>query len=259
VASAWSALREDRELLALPVIGGLATLLAVAPLVLVALIPSDGSPGQVALGIAALLVAAIVGTFFAVALASGAHARMNGGDPDIRSCLKVAWNRKRAVVGWALLSTTVGIVLRVIEDRVRGVGTLIRVFGDVAWTLASFFALPIIAANDVGPIEALKLSASTFKQRWNSAVRVQLRLGLYTVVLFIGVIISVLAIVAAAHASLALGLLVGLVLGGACLVAALVLNALGAYARVALYRYAAGLPTPGFSPVLLAASVRTKG
>lgn len=258
ISSAWAALRQDRELVALPVIGAVATLLSVAPLLLVSLVPEDGSPVQYVIWVAALFVAAIVGMFFAVALAAGAHMRMNGGDPTIRSTLAVAWKRKRGVIGWAALTTTVGLILRAIEQRFKGAGSLIRFAGDVAWTLASFFVVPIIAANDAGPIEALKLSASTFKQRWNSAVRVQLRLGLLGFAVFAGALVAGVAVVAAAQVSLALAILVGVILGGAWLVAMLVLNALSSYARVALYRYCAGLPTPGFATGQLSAAFVAK-
>ena len=77
------------------------------------------------------------------------------------------------------------------------------------------------------------MSTSTFKSRWGSAVRVQLRLGIYGIGLF------VLAIV---------GLMIGVLL----------LSAVGAYARVALYRYASGLVTPGFTSVTMDTAITPK-
>ena len=253
VKSAWSALRTDKELISLPLIGGLSALVAVAPILAIyAFIPSNARPAQVVVGVIALLVFSIISTFFAVALAAGAHDRMGGGTPTMRSAMAVAWTRRRGVVGWAILNVTVGLLLRLIQDRVRGIaGLVLRLLGDLAWTLASYFAIPIIAANDVGPIEALKLSANVFKQRWRKAVRVQFRLGLYVLAVVVAAIVGVVIVAAAAQASVVLAVLLGLVLGAAVLTAMLVMSAVTAYARVALYRFAAGMPTPGFDLSLI--------
>jgi hypothetical protein len=260
VKSAWSALRTDKELIGLPVVGGVSALVAVAPILAIyAFIPSDARPMQVVVGVAALLVFSVISTFFAVALAAGAHDRMSGGSPTMRSSLALAWSRRRGVIGWAILNVTVGLVLRLVEDRVRGIaGVLLRVLGGVAWALASYFAIPIIAANDVGPIEALQLSSTVFKGRWRNAVRVQFRLGLYAFGVFAAAVVGVLVVMAAAQASVVLAVLLAVVIGAVVIMAMVVMSAVTAYARVALYRFAAGLPTPGFTDGMLYAAVKVK-
>jgi hypothetical protein len=255
VKAAWSALRQDKELLSLPIVGGVASLLSLLPLFVVVLIfggkddGSNPSAVMIVVGVLTAFLVAIVATFFSVALAAGAHERMGGGNPTVKSAMGVAWRRKKGVIGWALLSTTVGLVLQAIKDNVKGAGAIVSFLGDLAWAVASFFAIPIIAANDVGPIEALKSSVSVMKQRWGSSARVQLRLGLY------GVIAAVVIVAMLAKVSTVLAVLVGIVLGAVVLYAMLLLNAVGAYARVALYRYSAGMPTPGFGSNLLEAAV----
>lgn len=257
VASSWAALKHDKELVLLPVIGGLFALLAAVP-VLVAglLVPTDQSWVLFVIGLVAAIAIAIVSTFFAVALAAGAHDRLGGGSPTVRSAMEVAWRRKKGVVGWALLSVTVGVLLQAIRDRARAVGPIIGFAGDLAWTIASFFAIPIIAANDCGPIEALKLSTKTFKSRWSSAVRVELRLTLYAIGMVVLLAIGLVLAALLAQLVTVLGIVLAVVVVGAFMVAMLVMGALRSYARVALYRYASGLPTPGFSSSVLEAAVR---
>lgn len=257
VASSWAALKHDRELVLLPVIGGLFALLAAVP-VLVAglLVPTDQSWVLFVIGLVAAIAIAIVSTFFAVALAAGAHDRLGGGSPTVRSAMEVAWRRKKGVIGWALLSVTVGVLLQAIRDRARALGPIIGFAGDLAWTIASFFAIPIIAANDCGPIEALKLSTKTFKSRWSSAVRVELRLTLYAIGMVVLLAIGLVLAALLAQLVTVLGIVLAVVVVGAFMVAMLVMGALRSYARVALYRYASGLPTPGFSSSVLDAAVR---
>ncbi|MEY4173635.1 MAG: hypothetical protein RI900_800, partial [Actinomycetota bacterium] len=79
--------------------------------------------------------------------------------------------------------------------------------------------------------------------------------GLYGLAVGIGVIIAVVVVAMLAKVSAVLAVLVGIVLGALVLYAMLLLNAVGAYARVALYRYSSGLPTPGFGSNLLEAAV----
>ncbi len=257
IASAWAALKHDKELVLLPVIGGLFALLAAVP-VLVAglLVPTDQSWVLFVIGLVAAIAIAIVSTFFAVALAAGAHDRLGGGSPTVRSAMEVAWRRKKGVIGWALLSVTVGVLLQAIRDRARAVGPIIGFAGDLAWTIASFFAIPIIAANDCGPIEALKLSTKTFKSRWSSAVRVELRLTLYAIGMVVLLAIGLVLAALLTQLVTVLGIVLAVAVVGAFMVAMLVMGALRSYARVALYRYASGLPTPGFSSSVLEAAVR---
>ncbi len=258
--SAWAALRQDRELLLLPVYGGMVTLGSLVPILAAfVLVPEDAVVVYVVLAIAATYLVAAVGTFFAVALAAGAHERMNGGDPTISSALGAAWRHKRAVMGWAALSATVGLVLQSIEARFKGAGAVLGFLGGVAWALASFFAIPIIASQDVGPITALKTSADTFKRRWSNAVRVQLRLGLYAIGLVVATVAGLALGIVLVDAFAPLGVLVILAVVAAALVAGLVLGAVSAYCRVVLYRYAVGLTTPGFSSGVLEAAVVHKG
>ena len=266
VKAAWSALRADKELLSLPIVGGVASLLGLLPLLVITIVMNAGSandnsnPSGIIVVVAAVsaFLVAIITTFFAVALAAGAHERMNGGNPTMKSAMAVAWKRKKGVIGWALLATTVGLVLQAIKDKVKGGGAIIAMLGDLAWAVASFFAIPIIAANDVGPIEALKLSTSTMKKRWSSAARVQLRLGLYGLGLAVAMMVGLFLVALVAQSSTALAALLGVVLALVLLAAMLVLNAVTSYARVALYRYAAGMTTPGFADGMLQAAVVQK-
>jgi hypothetical protein len=259
IAASWHALRQDRELLAMPVIGAVAALAAMLPIALVGVfVPQGATAALVALGVVAVVVMTVITTFFAVALAAGAHERLNGGDPTVRSAVDVAWSRRWTVVRWALLSVTVGLVLRLLQEKLGNAGTVLRFLGGAAWAIASFFTIPVIAANAVGPIEALTISTTTFKQRWSSAARVQLRLGLYVLGLVLAIVVAVVIVVALAAVAVPLAIVVAIVLAAACLGAMLVLSAVTAYSRVVLYRYASGLPTPGFATASLDAAVTVK-
>lgn len=112
------------------------------------------------------LVNYFVVVFFNVALVSIASNRLVGGHAVLNDGLQLAWERKGKVFAWALLAATVGILLRALEDRVSWLARLLVDLGGIAWTLATFFVVPLLAAEDVGPWEALSRSAQLFRETW---------------------------------------------------------------------------------------------
>src|SRR5947208_1412206 len=58
-----------------------------------------------------------IGIFFQAAVVAGATERMRGGDPTVRSALAAAGRRIGPILMWALVASTVGMLLRAIQDR----------------------------------------------------------------------------------------------------------------------------------------------
>jgi hypothetical protein len=108
--------------------------------------------------------------FFNAALVSAASERLAGRPATLRGGLTKAWERKGKVARWALLSATVGVFLGMIERRLGIVGRLVIRFIGSAWTLASYFVIPVMVFEDLGPVNALKRSARTFRETWGEEV-----------------------------------------------------------------------------------------
>ncbi len=256
VKASWAALKQDKSLVSLPVVGGAISLLAMIPIVIgFVVVPEGGEWIYVVLAIISAMILAIIATFFAVALAAGAHERMNGGNPSVKSAMAQAWKHKKAVVGWALLSATVGLVLNALKEKFKTAGNIASTLGGMAFSIASFFVIPIIASENLGPWPALKKSVATFRDKWSSTARVQLRLAVYVLGLIIAAIVAVVVVVVLANVNSALAVVVGIVLGVAIFYVALVLGAISSYSRVALYRYSSGMPTPGIDEGAIIAAI----
>src|SRR6185295_3436942 len=54
--------------------------------------------------------------YFNAAIVACAFARMTGGNPTLGDGLRAAGSRLPVILGWALVSATFGLVLRIIED-----------------------------------------------------------------------------------------------------------------------------------------------
>src|SRR5690606_27675167 len=156
-------LRSDRELMVFPVLSGLATLLVLAsfalPTLALRLFSSGLSVGGVLLGFAFYFCTYSVMIFFNCALVGAAMIRLDGGDPTLADGFAAARSRLGAIFGYAAIAATVGVLLQ--SMKAKDNNFIVRLVGSglgLAWTLATFLAVPVLVSRDVGPIDALKQS-----------------------------------------------------------------------------------------------------
>jgi hypothetical protein len=148
----------------------------------------------------------------------------------------------------------VGVVLRAIQERVGFVGKIIVGLLGVGWAIATYLVVPVLAAQKVGPIEAIKESASLLRKTWGENLIGQAGLGFAFGLIFMGVIILCFVLFAAAVATGSVAVIVaaGIVALLAIGMTALIQAALGGIYAAALYRYATkGEQTVGFAPEAL--------
>jgi hypothetical protein len=105
-------------------------------------------------------------TFFNTAIVSCAVLRMAGGDPTVRDGFREAFARLPAILGWALVSATVGLVLRMIEARSEKIGRFVAGLLGMAWSLVSYLVVPIMVVERRGPFTALKTSTELLRKTW---------------------------------------------------------------------------------------------
>jgi hypothetical protein len=261
-------LREDREMLWLPFIGAIFALVAWIALFVPGFLVGWAVSGQS--DSTAGIVGAVLGTFaatcvsvyFQAALVIAANERADGGDPTRAQVLGAAWQRRGTIVKWAILTTTVGTVLRAIQDRLGAAGAILGALGGLAWGIATFLVVPVLVAEDVGPVTAVKRSATVLRQTYGTSIRTTLRFGLIALVLWLPAIaLAVVGVVLLGRGTGADALGIALIAVGvlAMVVLAVVFSAIGAYARALIYRYAVGQPTPGVPSDLFAGVFRRKG
>lgn len=267
--ASWGLLRQDRELLWLPAIAAVTGLFAAAVL----FVPGfalgwtlgggqhDSWGGWVG-GVFAAFAASVVAIYFQAALVIGANERADGGDPTLRSVLGRAWDRRGRILSWAALTTSVGVAIRAVEQRLGILGNILGFLGGIAWAIASFLVVPVLVAEDLGPIAAVKRSAQLIRDTWGTSLRTTLRFGLIQLLLLVPaiavVVIGVVAFVSGSTVGVTAGIL--LILAGvvAVLVLCTIFSAISTYARALIYRYATGRTVPGIDPQLFAGVFRQK-
>lgn len=240
-------LRDDPELAVFPLVAGVAGLAYLALLFGVVSVvgTSDG------LELYAVLFALYVGTtfvasFFTAGLVHETREAFEGREPTFRGGIAAAWANVGTILVWALVSATVGVVIRAIENQSGVVGDLLAGLFSVAWSILTYFVVPVIVFEDVGVTAAISRSGETFKDTWGETAGAGFGVGLITVV-FVGaaIVVSAALFYGASSVGSAIGTEGALVVGVVLVVLAYLASVtLGAIARTALYVYA----TEGLAP-----------
>jgi hypothetical protein len=184
LGQSFAVLKSDKQLMWLPIVSAifcLAATVVICSTGLLVLVPLGAFPhdaaqqkllGQEMLPFVFLFYLTTYGIviFFNLALVSIASNRLAGGHATLSDGLQAAWNRKWRIVQWALLAATVGMLLKTLQRRLGLLGRIITGIVGYVWTLASFFVVPLLAAEDVGDIEALDKSSQLFRETWGEEV-----------------------------------------------------------------------------------------
>ena len=250
VGQSYRILMRDKALMILPLISGAVMLAAVSVVVLsfglsAARVQRYGPESYLPL-FAIYIVTYAIGIFFQAAVVAGATERMRGGDPSVRSALAAAFRRIGPILMWAVVAATVGMLIRAIHNRVGFIGKIIASFVGAAWSLATFFVVPVLVLEDRSVGESFNRSVSVFKQTWGETVAGGVNIGVaamcawLTLVLIVGLLASVVGPLA----------LVVFAVGGIFLL--VFFSALDGVFIASLYRYATdGHAASGFDQTLL--------
>lgn len=108
--------------------------------------------------------------FFNSALTACAMRVINGEKPTVGDGLAVAMRRLPQIAAWAFVSAVVGVILQIIENANEKVGRFISAILGSAWTALTYFVVPVIVVEGVGPVKAFKQSVGTLKSQWGTAL-----------------------------------------------------------------------------------------
>lgn len=184
--------------------------------------------------------------FFNTALAACAMKVCAGDAPTIGFGLRIAAKRLPQILGWAVVSATVGLVLKMIENANDKVGAIIAAVLGTGWTVLTYFVVPVLAVEGVGPIKAVKQSFDTLRQMWGEAVLGNFSMGLLafliTLPIYLALIAALVFSISAGQTILVVTCVVLLVL--VAILAAAVSSAADVVFRGLLYNYATGRTIP---------------
>ena len=236
----FSVIRKDKEIILLPILSGI-IMIAIGATYIGAIFFT----GFLGFGFTPLIIVGFfvmyllfyfIGFFFNAAVIGCATIRLKGGDPTLKDGLRIASENAGAIFLWAIVAATVGLILRAIEERVGFIGKIIISLIGFAWTMATFFVIPVIIYEKKSTFKSIKRSAYVFKDTWGETFIAHFGLGL---IFFLLGLLGILFIILGAVLAGLIGLIIGLIIA---IMYWVIIAAIGSAAQgvltAALYRFA---------------------
>lgn len=150
--------------------------------------------------------------------------------------LKAAKNCFPKIIMWTLFNTTIGFILRTFQSRLGQVTTIASLLLGIAWTIVSYFVVPILVLENVGSMQAIKQSAHALHKTWGRSLVSSIGLRLIP---FAIRLIGLIPIAIALYIGGATTLLIGFITAAILLVLLTIISSAASnILRAALYLYA---------------------
>jgi len=262
-----SVLRSDKELLLYPILSIVFSIAFVVAMIIPSILAVVG--GTLAESTAATTVIdyviyfliylgiTFIATFFNVCVVYTVLSRFAGQNPTPGKAFKYAFKMFHYILMWSLVSATVGIILRAIDNFARRLGFVGKIILGIitsilglAWSILTIFVVPVMVYERVGPIDAIKRSTLALKKTWGESLIRHFAFGgiqFLAILCGIGVLIAGIFI-APMIGPVGMFTIVGLVILYIIIIS-LLLSVLTVIYNTALYAYSkTGQIPDGFSP-----------
>ncbi|PTW55794.1 hypothetical protein C8N35_112119 [Breoghania corrubedonensis] len=181
----WRVLMLDKEMLLFPLMSLVALGLVLAGVFAPALATGDlarfqqalaenpdiyQNPRAVILLFLLYFLSYFVITFFNAGLLACAMIRLSGDDPTLADGIRAAFRMLPQIFAWALFSASIGMLLNFVASRFKGLGRLFVGILGAAWSIAVYFAVPVLVVEGVGPIKAVRRSITMIRKTWGEAL-----------------------------------------------------------------------------------------
>ena len=179
IGESFSVLRKDKKLVLFPILSGLSTLAIAAmyflPLFHMGVLEHYKETRTVDSTVYAWLFLwyctnYFVIVFFNCALAACAQIRFGGGEPALKDGLAQAGWKIPSILMWAVVASTVGIVLQAIEERSSWLGKIVSALVGIAWAMATYLIVPVLIFEDDGVFGSIQRSSALLRETWGEQI-----------------------------------------------------------------------------------------
>ena len=183
--ASWSVLKAYPKLALFPVLSGIALIAVSAVLIIPTGVGALAGAGMnlsdkavESIVYVALFVWYFLCTFVVVfcnaALISCALQSFAGQPPTIGSGFAAAAKRLPQILGWSLVAATVGVILQALQslltDKLGFFGDLLAGIFSAVWGVATYFVVPVLVTDGVGPVKAIKRSSGILRRTWGESL-----------------------------------------------------------------------------------------
>lgn len=243
-------LAQNKSLMVFPILSAIAGLVAILsffmPFILSGRIPEERGPQFYVLAFLFYFVAYLIQIFFSCALMGAANMAFSGGRARVSDGLGMAWERLPQILFYSVIAATVGLILRMLEERVGLLGRIVIALMGAAWSILTYFMVPVIVMEGAGGFDGVRRSAELVKTTWGEGVGKGLSWSVITLAAGLaGAAVTIVLVMANPWLGIAFAVLYFLLL-------VTVISTLDGIFKMALYRYAVWNVVPDcYSPELV--------
>jgi len=250
IGESFAILRKDKKLVLFPILSGLSTLAIAAmyflPLFHMGVLEQYEKYRTVDSTVYAWLFLWYCSNYFVIiffncALATCAQVRFSGGEPTLGAGMAQAGWKIPSILMWAVVASTVGMILQAIEERSSWLGKIVSAVLGVAWAMATYLIVPVLIFEEDGVFGSIQRSSALLRKTWGEQIVSGFGFGLPSLLLAIpGILLGLVG-----YRLHPLGFLIAVPY---FLLLSAVMSAVRGIFVVALYRYATEGEAPaGFS------------
>lgn len=218
--NSFSILKKNKQLIIFPILSGISLVLMTGVFLLgmlavagwhVEYFKTDNRLLNYALLFGFYFVNYFIVVFFNMALIHCSKLYFDGEEVTVSKGLQFSASRIGVILSWAIFAATVGTILKIIQENTGTIGKIITGLLGFVWGITTFFVVPVIAYENLGPVDAFKRSAELMKNKWGESLGATFSLGLVQVIVLLLAAIPVFLI--AAYVNIFAGILIGVIAG----------------------------------------------
>ncbi len=203
----WRYLKADKEMVWIPLITSAINLalfgVLIALFVLAVLggdfsLSSEGessSPIELLFMFLCYILAAFTLVLSQGAITHTVYVRIHGGDATLGQALKSSFSNWSTFLVWSVITSTVGILLRMIAERSKLLGSIAVWILGTAWSVMTYFVVSAIMIDKESAFGSIKKSGQVFKATWGETLVSNFSLGLTFLILHIVALLSLIGLI----------------------------------------------------------------
>jgi hypothetical protein len=192
--NSFKVLRANKQLILFPFLSGISLILVMGSFVTIIFAFAGWDSESIASGnkvanygyiFGFYLVNYFIITFFNMALVHCTHLYFTGEEVTVKKGLAFSMSRLRVILSWSVFAATIGTLLRLLQDNLGTIGKIITGLIGIVWSVATFFVVPVIAYENLGPLDAFKRSSQLMKQKWGESIGSRVGFGVINIIAYI--------------------------------------------------------------------------
>ena len=202
VKESFKLLRQDKELVWFPVISSIATLIValsfLLPLFFLTNVENGAIQSDLLYYLALFtfyLISYFIVAFFNTGIVTCVQIRLGGGDPTFKDGINNALKHSGKILAWSMVAATVGVILNFLSEKLKFIGKIVIAVIGLAWSLITYFIIPVIILEDKNIKDSIKQSGNLFKKTWGENfignVSLSFSIGILMLIGFLFIVIGI--------------------------------------------------------------------